>query len=245
MKKTLLLAASVVVAGATGAYAQGTIDWADNPSSTGHTLAVAIYSPQTSTPLVETTGNSQTDTPAGTTVYTGTALGGGATGSGPTGWGNGNNYTAELYALGSTTLLTTPAAFSALSPVSQYESTFYTVPAGAGWFKTVAPSPDPGIAGTGLTSTASATLAVAAWYNGGGTITTLGAAQSAVVPYGWSAPWVESSLGNALGASGTPNTAPVLSGLTSFSLVYSTVPEPATIVLCLLGAAGFLFRRRK
>jgi len=242
MKKTLIVTACLA-AGAMGAYAQGTIAFNDHLAGT---LEIQIYSPQVATPTVETTGNSAADIPAGTQVYTGTAIGGTATGSGPTGWGNGNNYTAELFALGATSLPTSPAAFTALSPVSQYESTFYTVSAGTGLFKAVSPSSDPGISGTGLAGSPGATVSVAVWYNGGGTITSLAAAQAANVPYGWSAPYVQGNLGNVVPTGGTPNPAPSLGGLTSFSLVTtSTVPEPCTFVLGLLGTAGFLLRRRK
>ena len=244
MKKTLILVTSLALVGA-GAYGQGTIVWSDTPSAA---VTIQIYAPQTATPTVETTGNSATDTPPGTTVYTGVPIGGGTTGSGPTGWGNANNYTAQLFALGSLTTQTSPATFSSLSPVTQYTSTFYTKSAGAGWFLPAAPSPDAGIPGTGTSPTsipaaASATLSVAAWYNAGGTITSLAAAQSALVPYGWSAPWVETALG---GSGSPPVTPPGLTGFTSFSLVSpSVVPEPCTMVLGLLGAAGFLLRRRK
>jgi len=44
-------------------------------------------------------------------------------------------------------------------------------------------------------------------------------------------------------AGGTPFTAPNLTGLTGFFIV--PVPEPSTIALGLLGAAGLLIRRRK
>jgi len=231
MKKILLLALSVV--GAAGAYAQGTIIFADNVNAAG--IQIDVYSPQLATPGVMTTGNSAADTPPGTTVYTGVPLGGGSSASGPTGYANGNNYTAELYALGGTSL----ASFSALQPVSQYTTTFFTVGAGAGLFKGVNVANDPGIPNS---SSGSATVSLAAWYNGGGTITSVAAAQSAGVPYGWSTPYVQGSLGN-IGS--PPSTPTALTGLTSFSLITPTsVPEPGTITLAVMGAAGFLMRRR-
>jgi hypothetical protein len=239
MKKTLLLALSL--AGAAGAYAQGTIEFNDHLSGN---LIIDVYSPQVGTPTVETTGNSATDTPTGTTVYTGVPLGGSTTGSGPTGYANGANYSAELYAAPGGTL-TAPLAFSALSPVSQYTSSFYTVGAGAGLFIAVSPAGDPGINGI-TTSSQVASMALAAWYNGGGTITSLSAAEVGSVPYGWSAPFALSALGNTPGANGIPNTPPTLTGLTSFSLVQPTAatPEPGTITLAIMGAAGLLIRRR-
>jgi hypothetical protein len=235
MKKILILAASVV--GAVGAYAQGTITFADNDNSTGGALQVQIYSPDTINPSVETMGNSAADTPAGATAYTGTPLGGSATGAGPTGYANGNNFTAELYGAAGSGL-----TFGELSPLNQYSSTFYTAAAASGLFKTVLPSSDPGIPGTGTASTATATLSLAVWYNGNNTITSLQSAEAAGVPYGWSTPFTLGGLG---GTGQPPATSPVLTGLTSFSLITPTItPEPGTITLALMGAAGFLMRRR-
>jgi len=248
MKKTLILVTSLAFVGA-GAYGQGTIVWSDNPAAA---VTIQIYAPQTLTPTVETTGNSAVDNPSGTQTYTGVAIGGASGASGtPYNYTFGNNFTAQLFALGSTSTLTGPAATLAnmttvLLPVTQYTSAFYsTKPAAAGWFLPVSPSPDAGISGTGTGSTASATLSVAAWYNGGNTITSLAAAEAAKVPYGWSVPWAETALG---GTGSPPATPPGLTGFSSFSLIsptVSTVPEPCTMVLGLLGAAGFLIRRRK
>jgi hypothetical protein len=232
MKRTLILALSV--AGALGAYAQGTVNFAEAPDAT-----IYIYAPQTGSPGTETTGNSASDTPAGSTVYTGGVIGGNSTSSGATGYGNGNNYTAELYGAAGTGL-----AFTALSPLTQYESTFSVKGAGAGLFLGASPATDPGIAGTGTASTAVATVALAAWYNGGGTITSLSAAEAAKVPYGFSLP--TSTFSGPLGGTGSPpNVPPDLTGLTSFSLVTSPVPEPATITLGIMGVGAFLARRRK
>jgi len=228
MKKTLILAASL--AGAVGAFAQGTVNFSDLASVT-----ITVYAPNPAAPTVETTGNTATDTPAGSTVYAGQAIGGSTTGTGPTGYGNGNNFTAELFGAAGSGL-----AFSALSPLTQYQSTFLTQSGGAGIFVGSSPNPDPGVPGVSSTSS-SASLSLAAWYNGGGTITSLAAAEAAKVPYGWSTPFTLSNLGN-LGA--PPSTPPDLTGLTSFSLV-SSVPEPGTITLGLMGAAAFLARRRK
>lgn len=227
MKKTLILAASL--AGAVGAFAQGTVNFSTFVSGT---LQVAVYSPQLTGG--QQTGNSPTDVPSGTTVYTGVPIGGSSSGSGPTGYGNGANFTAELYALGGGSSAT---PFSSLSPVTQYTANFFTVPAGAGYFREAAPGGDTGIANS---AAGSAALSVAAWYNGGGTISSLSAAKSAGVPWGNSPVFVLSGLG---GTGSPPATTPNLTGLTSFSL--TTVPEPCTMVLGAMGAAAFLFRRRK
>jgi len=135
MKKTLILAFSL--AGAAGVYAQGTVNFS---SFIPGTLQTAIYAPQTATPNAETQGQSSSDVPTGTTVYTGGAIGGASTGSGSSGYGNGGNFTAELYALGGGSAT---APFSSLLPVSQYSTTFFQVPAGAGYFRESAPPGDP------------------------------------------------------------------------------------------------------
>jgi len=233
MKRTLILAFSV--AGALGAYAQGTVNFAEASDAT-----ILIYAPSTggTGPNGEVVGNSAGDTPTGNTAYSGGVIGGNATATGSAGYGNGNNYSAELYGAAGSGL-----AFSALAPLSQYESTFVTR-GGGGLFLGSAPTSDPGIAGTGTAATATATVSLAAWYNGGGTITSLSAAETAKVPYGWSVP--TSTFGGPLGGTGSPpNTPPDLTGLTSFSLVTaSTTPEPGTITLGIMGAAAFLARRR-
>lgn len=46
-------------------------------------------------------------------------------------------------------------------------------------------------------------------------------------------------------AGGTPFTAPNLTGLQGFAIVGGVIPEPSTVALGLLGAAGLLIRRRK
>jgi hypothetical protein len=234
MKRTLILALSV--AGALGAYAQGTVTFSEVPG----TLQVLVYAPQTGSSGVETTGNSAADTPAGSVAYTGAGIGGSATGSGATGYANGANYTAELYgAAGSTA-----TSFSQLSPLTQYSSTFVTKggSAGAGNFIGSSPANDPGIPGTGTASSASATLSLAAWYSNQGQYATLAAAEAAGVPYGWSPLFTLTGLG---GTGSPPATPPNLTGLQSFSLITPTPgPEPGTIALGVMGAAAFLARRR-
>jgi len=229
MKKTLILAASL--AGALGAYAQGTVNFGEVPG----TIDVLIYAPTPGTPNVQVTGNSSVDTPAGTVTYGGAPLGGNSTSTGSAGYGNGNNFTAELYGAGGTTA----TSFSQLSPLTQYSSTFSVRPLGAGTFLASSFSgTDPGIPNS---SGGSAVLSLAAWYNPNNTIATVAAAQTAGVPYGWSPLFTLGSLGN-LGS--PPSTPPNLVGLQSFSLI-APVPEPGTIALGIMGAAAFLARRRK
>jgi len=98
-----------------------------------------------------------------------------------------------------------------------------------------------------------ATVAVACWYNAGGTINSLAAASSAHVPYGISLPMTLAGLGEdssdetAFTGTQTPGTLPpAMSKLTSFSLVGTfTVPEPSMIALGVMGVCAFLARRKK
>lgn len=235
MKKTLILALSVV--GAVGAYAQGTVNFSEAGDATSH-----IYAPQ-GAGTSEVTGNAANDSPSGAATYAaGSSIGGNSTSTGSTGYGNGNNFTAELYGVSGTTA---SLASVLAAPLTQYSSTFSTKPGGAGQFLGSSPATDPGI--SGATGGTGASLSLAAWYNGGGTITTLAAAEAAKVPYGWSPLFtINGPLGNQ-STGGPPATPPDLVGLQSFSLIATTtpLPEPGTIALGIMGAAAFLARRRK
>jgi hypothetical protein len=261
MKKTLILAASLV--GAVSGYSQGTVNFLDAQTD----MTVHIFAPQTATPGTELTGNQGTATSGastggvttdiydnngtdaaignsglnygGSAVYTGGAIGntaaGNATLAGAYNYNNGSDYSVELYAAPG---LNAPA--SALQPVTQYLSTLRTSGTVGGEFKNVTLATDPGITGT---SGGSATIALVAWYNGGGTYSSYSAALTAGVPTGVSA------LDNiaALGGTGSPAApTPDLLGLQSFSLVVPVpVPEPSTVALGVIGASTLLFRRRK
>jgi hypothetical protein len=229
MKKTLIVGS--LLAGATGLLAQGTLNFSDTTSG----YQIHVYAPQLADPTVQLTGNTPTDKPAGTqTGYTGGLVGGSGTGNSVA---NGNDVTFEVYALGGGT---SAAAASALQALSQYTSVGYTIAAGAGLFHAVSPAGDTGIPNSAATDTA--TVALAAWYNGGGSYTSLAAAQAAGVPAGESTPVFLTALGGVVPpAGGTPGLPPTL-GVQSFSLTAS--PEPSTIALCVMGASAFLLRRR-
>jgi hypothetical protein len=79
------------------------------------------------------------------------------------------------------------------------------------------------------------TLQVRAW--AGGTTKSYEDAVAAKAATGFSALWTQT----ATAAGGTPKN---ISGLTSFKLT-STVPEPTTIALGVMGLGALLFRRRK
>jgi len=185
------------------------------------TLDAQVYSPDPLNPAVEEQGdtlaqNTFAGNPtAGSVTYGGVPIGGAAytgtipvsfAGAGASVYTYGNLFTAELYALSTTTSQAIPpgTTLASLAPVSQYQSTFSTTPSspGPGYFDEATPTvPDIGIPGTGYIGNASligtrraqtgpaylgnnAAAAVVAWYNGGGQFGTLAAAQAAGVPTG-------------------------------------------------------------
>jgi hypothetical protein len=236
MKKALTMAG--IMAGAFGAFAQGTITW--NDAQTGYTIA--IISPSTATPTVEVQGANNNDVPSGTTSYTGGWIGnttgspGGGIGATPTA-GPGTpslnyqtfgNFEVGLYLDTSLAALTTDIKTGL--PVA-------VLPALGGG--------NAGLYQTTTTTTADANIVggtavfvgIAAWYD-------VGAASYAASPvHGY----VESTVTATLGGAGSPpGTPPGMAGLgiTSFSLATS-VPEPSTIALGVMGASAFLMRLRR
>lgn len=223
MKKTLILGA--MLAGALGANAQGTVNFNESGTYTIH-----IYGPQVASPGTSVSGNGPNDIPAGSTVYDpASEVGGSSTG---TGLGNGNMVSVELYgAAGSGDPL------SSLQPLSQYTGHISIKPGGAGQFVAAAQTgTDPGIPGS--VANGNATVALAAWFNGGGAYTSIVAAQAAGQPAAFS----DTATINGTGGFGTPPTTPPFIGVNSFSL--TGVPEPSTIALGVMGASAFLMRRR-
>jgi hypothetical protein len=230
MKKALIIGA--LLASSTGLFAQGTVQFSDIAS----TFTIHIYQPNPANPSVEIQGNAANDKPVGATSYAGlTPVGGSGTG---TGLGNGSEVTVQIEASGGGT---SAVALNLLSPVSQYTTTAYTLAAGAGLFVKPAIATDTGIPNS---QNGNATVAIAAWYNNGGSITSLAAAQAASGGiWGESQASFITGLGNPQGS--PPTTPPALSGITSFSLTQvSSSPEPSTIALGVMGASAFLLRRR-
>jgi hypothetical protein len=242
MKKTLTIIS--LLAGAVGVYAQGQMsfnDYTGTGAGASQEFEISVYSPQVASPGTQLSGNGPSNgnntfvsasnpgnLPGGTqTGYTGTALGGFATGSGPTGYGNGNNYTIGLYYAP-----TAGAAVNTLIPVPGATSTFYASGGvgNSGQFTASSTITIPGLA-NGSTGT----FQLRAWYSGGGA-TTYAAAVLAGVPNGED-PAVNITLAN------LPNPPSSLNPLQSFNL--TSVPEPSTIALGVMGASAFLFRRRK
>jgi len=247
MKKSLPILVTLL-AGAVGAYAQGQIEWDDYAPNAGiptgsDGFQITVWQPQ-GTGATQTFGNGAKDVPAGTTAYTGVAIGGGNTGSGATGYGNGNDYSIALY-------YGVGANATSLSQVPGAVSTFDTsggATAANGYPGSWLSAGGVDVTVPGVASGATGTFQLYAWYNGGGTLTY---AQASVVgsgdPYGTSnpanitlagPPAVPSTLGGVNG-SGQPI------GITSFSLLSNTVPEPSTIALGVIGASAFLMRLRR
>jgi hypothetical protein len=231
MKKTLTVMA--LLAGAASVYAQGEIGLSDY----GSTFTIQIFSAQgaaattgvsyggySGNELMGQSANANLFAPGSTSYAAGTALGTG--------------YSVELLAAPGT-----GDAISSLVPTAPIITTWFTAAGGnattgfSGFWNSGANATIAGAAGG-----SSATVAIAAWDNEGGTVTSLAAAQAANDPWGVSVTANTAGLG--IGGGGTPPNLP--SGITSFSLINtSTVPEPSTIALGVIGASAFLMRLRR
>jgi hypothetical protein len=265
MKKTLIVSALLV--GSLSAYSQGTVNFVDRVSD----VTMHIFAPQLLTPGIQVTGdqglangtvvggvapdlyaNNGTDgnyaggsvqgagvagtiTTGGSAVYTGGAIGntavGFATPAGSYNYNVGTDYTVQLWAAPGLN-----AAASALLPVTQYTTTIITSGTVGGAFKNNSPTGDPGINGT---AGGAVTIALVCWYNGGVGLT-YAQAVAASDPTGMSPLDNFTGLG---GIGSPPSTAIAPEGLESFSL--TSVPEPSTIALGVIGVSTLLFRRRK
>ena len=234
MKKTIAISALSLAA--IGAFAQGQITF--NNKVTG--VVTHIYSPQLGSPSVETTGDGSNDTPAGTVVYTGTALGG-FSGTGQ--YTGGARYAATIWAAAGQN-----QPDSSLNLYSQYNTTFRTSGGSGSAGFVIAPpanTADAGITGTAGAGNA-ATVEVRVYDTVGLSVVPTTFAQwtaTVGVDHGQSLPINVTGLydGNTANIPGTP---PNLVGLSSFSLIAGAVPEPSTIALGVMGAAAFLLRRR-
>lgn len=69
MKKTLMVVS--MLAGAVGAFAQGSLNWQDGQPG----FDISILSPNLATPTLEESGNTAFDLPAGNATYTGGWIG--------------------------------------------------------------------------------------------------------------------------------------------------------------------------
>jgi hypothetical protein len=247
MKKTLVAVA--LLAGAVSGYSQGQVSMGDYGNVD---FQISVWSPNVGSPTLQVQGDSSialdtaagaaADNPSGNTVYTGTPLGGNAADTGTTAsdFGNGNVWSIQLYAAAGTV-----DSFSGLSPVAGSTANFFvdsTVEGNAGSWNSSSAATVPGVA-----NGSPATLAIAAWYNGNGVYTSYAQALAAGQLTGYS------TLG-VVDLNGVPNIPPDLPGLgqaqtlsggiTSFN-VYSSIPEPSTIALGVIGMSAFLMRLRR
>jgi hypothetical protein len=227
MKRALTV--MTLLAGAASVYSQGEVNMLDY----GGTFTIQVFNVQAageSTTPVSYGGFSGTETQGqgpnsalvnpGTTVYdTGSELGAG--------------YSLQLLgAVGS------GDALSTLTPQGSPITTWYTAGAGLPGFWNSGVN----VAITGSSVGGTATVAIGAWNNEGGTVNSLAAAQAAGDPWGVSTTGNIASLG---GAGGSPPGA-LPSTITSFSLATTTVvPEPSTVALGVIGASTFLMRLRR
>jgi hypothetical protein len=235
MKKTLTVTTLALLAGAVSAYSQGQVTMLDY----GGGFCIQVFAPQGGNVPVSYGGVSGNE-------YMGNS---------------GNTYTtgpgAHTYVANSTAgtgydvqLLLGAGAGDALSTLSTAGPviTQWYLPAGSPIGGSATPIPLSGMWNNAANVVAGAysaniTVAIAAWNNEGNTINTLAAALAAdassiVVPIGFSL-----AVSDVNGTSSGPADLPT--GIESFSLMQSTVPEPSTIALGVMGASALLFRRRK
>jgi len=223
-----------MLAGAATAYSQGTISLLDYGASG---FGIVVFAPQASGPVAVTFGgyiaNEVQGNPtlaasgglevnAGTTAYTGAVL-------------SGTGYEAQLYA--------GPAGSTYASGLTAYGTPVNFYASGSGFAGMwLAPAVNPVAIGT-VAAGSPAAVAMAAWADTGskGAANTLAAAQADGYAWGMSAIGTSGNLGGPPPA-GTPPYLPA--SLTSFSLG-SSVPEPSTIALGVIGASAFLMRLRR
>jgi hypothetical protein len=163
--------------------------------------------------------------------------------------GNGNFWTAAVY--GGAGTGDAASSLVALNQANGTPATATFADNSAGnpgeWYGSeiaVVPGTQSGTGGLGLPN--SATIQVYAWYNAGGTINSYNAAVAAGVPAGFSSTANILNLGGQP-ASGPANFAPSITGAAGVGnfTVSSSVPEPSTIALGVMGASAFLMRLRK
>jgi hypothetical protein len=178
-------------------------------------------------------------------------LGGSSTGPAPTlanyaaETGNGNDWTVALYGApgagasqGSMVLLAQTIGGSNYATATFAGGGSTGDPKAGTWLTGVYGT----IVGTAAPGNgAPVSVQLAAWYNDGGTITSLAQAQADLVPWGESA--IVNDTAGGPNATGPAATAANLPAIPNFDV--STVPEPSTIALGVMGASAFLMRLRR
>jgi hypothetical protein len=233
MKKTLPVTIVALLAGAVSAYSQGQLSMADYLGGFG----IQVFTPQggsvpvsyggfSGNEVMGNTGNGYSTSPGSATYGATTAVGSGTS-------------VQLLIAEGG------GLAASALSPAGGVITTWEDSTPGDPFLGTSGNWDNAGFwnAQGELVTFGSpgdtVTVAIAAWNNEGGTVNSLSAAQSAGDPWGISLAETMSMGG---GAKGSPANLPT--AIESFS-EETSVPEPSTIALGVMGASALLFRRRK
>lgn len=234
MKKNLIIL-GITLAGAVGVFAQGQSTL--TPKSAG-VIDFHIYGPNTDNSRVSgnvstawSSSNHGGDFPTGTAAYSGSLIGGNSSGTGTYQFQNGNAYELEVAAVQGSG----PVGLANLIPstIENFSTGFTTVggTGNAGTFTSEIIT----VPGTSSTGSDTADFQIYAWYEGNSQYTSYSAALAAGVPSGFSDPFTG-------GTAVAPNTPPVLSNARSFNL--TSVPEPSTIALGIMGASAFLMRRR-
>jgi len=229
MKKTITITTLALLAGGVSAFAQGQISFGDGPDS-GGAIGIQIFGVQGGPVAINETvgttvlsGGTETMGSNGNTYGYDTSPGHAVYTSSPLGAG----YSVELLAGTSATTL---------APVGTPETTWYTgdpVKGLGGYWKSGQIITVPTVAAGGT-----AFVQVAAWNNMNGTINDLATAVAD------NAAWGVSTIGQVTLGGGINVPASLPTTLQTFSLA-STIPEPSTIALGVMGASTLLFRRRK
>jgi hypothetical protein len=214
-----------LLAGATVGYSQGELNWSDYAPASGSlpAFSIEIFQPNPANPTVEQNlGNTANDLPAGSATYGGAPI------------VNGSGYEVGLYV--DTSASAVQNDVSSGSPVA---TAGFTSGFDGRWDLSgslVATVP-------GLASGTAVFVELAAWSTSG---TATSYAQALV--QGLTAGVSPTSSGSApLGGGGSPPATPGTIagiGITDFS-VASSVPEPSTIALGVIGASTFLMRLRR
>ena len=209
MKKLFLTLAAV--AAVTNGFAQGTVNFNNNVPGT---VVTRVYMPDNSGAQNSRTGNTATQTPPGTQVYTSALV----TGSG---------FTAQIWSA--------PGAGQPESALIGYTTSTFRTGAAAGVFVGVIAT-----LGNVLPDAAAATLQVRVFETQYGTWAAAEAAYQTTldVIIGKSELFTVNNIGGVINT-----TPPLLTGLTSFN-TYTFIPEPSSLTLAGLGAAAMLWLRR-